>query len=355
VSKKTAEFFMVDERYMQRAIELAGLGIGNVAPNPMVGCVIVHNSKIIGEGYHRKYGDPHAEVNAINSVKQRELLKESILYVTLEPCSHHGKTPPCSDLIIREKIPHVVVGTIDPFAKVAGRGIKKMQDAGCRVDIDVLNKECADLNRRFFTFHEKKRPYIILKWAQTVDGFIDIERTAENFGQPTWISNKLSKTAVHKMRADECAILVGTNTAIKDNPSLTTRNWKGNFPLRLVVDRTLKLPSELALFNGEVPTLVFTEKEKKSEKNIQYLKIDFKGKEIEQILDDLYKRNILSLIVEGGKMMLESFIRKNFWDEARVFTGNKLFHKGVFAPQINATVVKNEKLDDSRLQVYRNG
>jgi diaminohydroxyphosphoribosylaminopyrimidine deaminase/5-amino-6-(5-phosphoribosylamino)uracil reductase len=344
---------MVDERYMQRAIELARLGMGHVAPNPMVGSVIVHKNRIIGEGYHRKYGESHAEVNAINSVPQKEHLKESTLYVTLEPCSHYGKTPPCSDLIIREEIPHVVIGTVDLFAKVAGRGINKLREAGCRVDIDILNKECVDLNRRFFTFHKKKRPYIILKWAQTTDGFIDIDRTSEDYGQPTWITNELSKTAVHKMRADESAILVGTNTALKDNPSLTTRNWCGNSPLRLVLDRNLRLPLELSLLSGEVPTLVFTEKEKKSECNIEYLKIDFNGNEIEQLLDELYNRNILSLIVEGGKILLENFINKGIWDEARVFTGNKLFRKGVLAPRINATAIKSDRLDDSSIEIYR--
>jgi len=346
--------FFVKNIYMARAIEIARSGMGNVAPNPMVGCVIVHNDKIIGEGYHQKFGGPHAEVNAINSVKKKELLKESTLYVTLEPCSHFGKTPPCSDLIIRRNIPNVVIGTIDPFTKVAGSGIKKLRAAGCRVELDVMKRECIDLNRRFFTFHEKKRPYIILKWAQTIDGYIDIDRTSEYFGEPTWITNQLSRTAVHKMRADESAILVGTTTALKDNPSLTTRNWCGDSPLRVVIDRTLRLPGELSLFNGEVPTIVFTEKENNAEENTEFVKINFNGREIEQLLNKLYERDIMSLIVEGGKMLLESFLKVGLWDEARVFTGEKLFHRGVSAPRIHADTVKFDQLDDNRITVYRN-
>ena len=206
------------------------MGMGNVAPNPMVGCVIVHNGLIIGEGYHGEYGKPHAEVNAINSVKNRALLPESTLYVTLEPCSHYGKTPPCAELIIREKIPNVVIGTIDPFAQVAGTGVEKLKNAGCRVVVGIMEGECKELNSRFFTFHEKKRPYIILKWAQTEDGFIDIDRSVEHYGQPTWITNDLSRIVVHKMRSEESAILVGTNTAQKDNPSLTVRVWSGTSP-----------------------------------------------------------------------------------------------------------------------------
>jgi diaminohydroxyphosphoribosylaminopyrimidine deaminase / 5-amino-6-(5-phosphoribosylamino)uracil reductase len=237
--------FGIEEKFMTRALELAQLGIGNVAPNPMVGCVIVHQGKIIGEGYHHEYGKAHAEVNAINSVKNHQLLPESTLYVTLEPCSHFGKTPPCADLIIREKIPNVVIGTIDPFSRVAGTGIEKLQNAGCKVEVGILKEKCQEVNRRFFTFHKKKRPYIILKWAQTEDGFIDIDRSIEHFGQPTWITNDLSRIAVHKMRSEESAILVGTNTAQKDNPSLTVRDWYGSHPLRLVIDRNLRLPSGL--------------------------------------------------------------------------------------------------------------
>ncbi len=346
--------FGTDEKFMRRAIELARFGMGNVSPNPMVGSVIVHDGKIIGEGYHRKYGEAHAEVNAIRSVRNQELLKDSTIYVTLEPCSHFGKTPPCSDLIIAKGIPRVVIGTVDPFAQVSGRGIKKLEAAGCEVIVNFLKEECLVLNRRFFTFHQKKRPYIILKWAQTEDGFIDIERSPENFGQPTWITNDLSRIAVHKMRTDEASIIVGTHTAEKDNPSLTVREWHGSHPLRIVIDRQLKLSRDLALFDQSTPTLVFTALETESQPNLEFVKIDFNGTEMEQILDQLYQRNIISLIVEGGRTLLNSFLSKSLWDEARVFTGNKRFLKGIAAPQIDREALKMEELDDSSALVYRN-
>lgn len=344
--------FDVDEKMMLRAIELARSGMGNVAPNPMVGCVIVHDNIIIGEGYHRDYGKSHAEVNAVNSVKNKELLKESTLYVTLEPCSHYGKTPPCSDLILHYKIPEVVVGTMDPFAGIAGRGIEKLRDGGCQVLNGYLEEKCLELNRRFFTFHQKKRPYIILKWAQTADGFIDIDRSHKHYGQPTWITNDLSRIAVHKMRANESAILVGTNTAIKDNPSLTVREWSGKHPLRLVIDKELKLHAGHALFNRSVPTVVYTSKVAVSEKNLEFKRIIFDGYEIEQILNDLHERGVLSLIVEGGQILLSSFISMNIWDEVRVFIGNHLFHTGVKAPAFDGKMVMSEELDDSWMLVF---
>jgi diaminohydroxyphosphoribosylaminopyrimidine deaminase/5-amino-6-(5-phosphoribosylamino)uracil reductase len=339
---------------MVRALELAELGKGNVAPNPMVGCVIVNNGKIIGEGYHKEYGKAHAEVNAINSVKNRELLPESTLYVVLEPCSHFGKTPPCSDLIVKEKIPNVVIGTSDPFDKVAGSGIEKLKKAGCNVEVGVLEEECKDLNRRFFTFHQKKRPFIILKWAQTEDGFIDVDRSIQDYGQPTWITNELSRIAVHKIRSEESAILAGTNTILKDNPSLTVRVWSGRQPLRLVVDRCLRLPAEVELFNQKCPTVVFTSKVAESKPNLEYQKIIFDGSEIEQILDILYRRNILSLIVEGGRELLLSFIKNSLWDESYIFVGRRLFQKGVQAPKIVGTPQFLDNLDGSSLFVYRN-
>jgi diaminohydroxyphosphoribosylaminopyrimidine deaminase/5-amino-6-(5-phosphoribosylamino)uracil reductase len=264
------DLFTVEEKFMSRALELAQMGKGNVAPNPMVGCVIVHDSNIIGEGYHQEYGKGHAEVNAINSVKDRHLLPSSTAYVTLEPCSHFGKTPPCADLLIREKIRNVVIGTKDPFEQVAGSGIEKLLKAGVNVKTGILEEECLELNKRFFTFHLKKRPYIILKWAQTEDSFIDIDRTVEYFGQPTWITNEISRIAVHKLRAEESAILVDTNTAQKDNPSLTVRVWSGNHPLRIVVDRQLRLSKDLELFSRKTPTLVYTSIKKESEENLEY-------------------------------------------------------------------------------------
>jgi diaminohydroxyphosphoribosylaminopyrimidine deaminase / 5-amino-6-(5-phosphoribosylamino)uracil reductase len=346
--------FDTDNKFMARAIELAGLGIGNVAPNPMVGCVIVNKGNIIGEGYHQEYGKAHAEVNAINSVKNRDLLSESTLYVNLEPCSHYGKTPPCTDLIIQKSIPKVVIGTSDPFDKVAGTGIEKLKNAGCNVRVGILEDRCKDLNRRFFTFHEKKRPYIILKWAQTEDGFIDIDRTVEYFGRPTWITNEISRMTVHKMRSEESAILVGTNTALKDDPSLTVRLWSGRQPLRLVIDRNLRLPIDLELFNQKCPTLVFTSRNADSKPNLEYQKIVFDGSEIKQILDILYQRNILSLIVEGGRELLQSFIKQSLWDESHIFIGRRFFQKGVAAPNITGILHSLDNLDGSSLYVYRN-
>jgi diaminohydroxyphosphoribosylaminopyrimidine deaminase/5-amino-6-(5-phosphoribosylamino)uracil reductase len=345
--------FDVDEKFMMRAIEIARLGMGNVSPNPMVGCVIVYHGVIIGEGYHCEYGKSHAEVNAINSIKTKELLKESSLYVTLEPCSHYGKTPPCADLILQHHIPNVVIGTVDPFAQVAGRGIERLQSGGCNVVNGCLEDQCLELNRRFFTFHQKKRPYIILKWAQTADGFIDIDRTKEHYGQPTWITNDLSRIAVHKMRADESAILVGTNTARKDNPSLTVREWSGNPPLRLLIDRYLNLPADLALFDQSVPTIVYTSIDVSDRNNLVFKQILFDGNELEQILNDLHERGIQSLIVEGGQALLSSFIARNTWDEARVFIGNCNFYHGIKAPAFDALMVESEEFDDSRMFVFR--
>jgi diaminohydroxyphosphoribosylaminopyrimidine deaminase / 5-amino-6-(5-phosphoribosylamino)uracil reductase len=344
--------FEVDEKFMLRAIEIARLGMGNVSPNPMVGCVIVHNGVIIGEGYHREYGKLHAEVNAINSVKNKELLKESTLYVTLEPCSHYGKTPPCADLILQHAIPNVVVGTVDPFAQVAGKGIERLQSGGCNIIQGYLEDKCIELNRRFFTFHKKKRPYIILKWAQTADGFIDIDRSHEHYGQPTWITNDLSRIAVHKMRTDESAILVGTNTARKDNPSLTVREWSGRPPLRLVIDKDMKLSPDLALFDQSVPTIVYTSKVVPDRNNLEFKRILFNGGELDLILKDLSERGVLSLIVEGGLMLLNSFIDMNLWDETRIFMGKCNFHNGVKAPALDALMIKSEDLDGSWMFVF---
>lgn len=346
--------FIIENKFMARAIELAESGKGNVAPNPMVGCVIVNKGKIIGEGYHQEFGKAHAEVNAVNSVKNQDLLVESTLYVTLEPCSHFGKTPPCSDLIIRKRIPNIAIGTSDPFNKVSGTGIEKLKAGGCSVEVGILEEECKNLNRRFFTFHQKKRPYIILKWAQSEDGFIDIDRSVEYFGQPTWITNEISRIFVHKMRSEESAVLVGTNTAFKDNPSLNVRVWSGKSPLRLVIDRNLRLPANLELFNQKYPTIVFTSKQIESIPNLEYLQIFFNGSEIEQILDILYQRDILSLIVEGGRELLQSFINRSLWDEAYLFIGRRIFQKGVPAPKIEGTPQSLDDLDGSSLYVYTN-
>lgn len=340
------------EIFMQRCLDLALLGMGDVAPNPMVGCVIVHEGEIIGEGYHEKFGEPHAEVNAIRSVKNPELLVHSTLYVSLEPCSHHGKTPPCSDLIVQNQIPHVVIGTIDPFAEVAGKGIDHMRNAGIEVEVGLLEADCREINRRFFTFHEKKRPYIILKWAQTLDGFIDTDRTETQ--HPTWITNALSKRLVHKQRSEESAILIGTNTAEFDNPALTVREWTGNQPVRMVIDRTGRLHPELHIFDGKASTWVFTEKERPDSENLKFITLDFSRNILPQLMEELFRRDILSVIVEGGSELLNSFLELNLWDRAFIYTGNQFFGKGVEAPHISGEILDFKKLDDCKLHVLKN-
>jgi len=339
------------EKFMQRCLDLALLGMGDVAPNPMVGCVIVHEGKIIGEGYHQKIGEPHAEVHAIRSVLNPEFLAQSTLYVSLEPCTHFGKTPPCSDLIIENRIPHVVIGTIDPFVKVAGKGIERMQAAGIHVETGILEKECRELNRRFFTFHEKMRPYILLKWAQTLDGFIDTDRTETQ--HPTWITNDLAKRLVHKQRSEESAILIGTNTAEYDNPALTVREWTGNQPIRMVIDRSGRLDSGLHIFDNKAETWIFTGIEKQDTGTLKYIRLDFDRDILPQLLSELYKRGILSVVVEGGSILLNSFLQDGFWDEAFVYTGNQFFGRGVEAPHITGDTIGFEILDDCKLHVLR--
>ncbi|MBN2637013.1 MAG: bifunctional diaminohydroxyphosphoribosylaminopyrimidine deaminase/5-amino-6-(5-phosphoribosylamino)uracil reductase RibD [Prolixibacteraceae bacterium] len=342
------------EKYMQQSLELAKKGAGNVSPNPMVGCVIVHQGKVIGEGYHEKYGENHAEVNAINSVADEELLKESVLYVTLEPCAHYGLTPPCSNLIIEKKIPKVVVGTIDPFDKVAGKGIERMKNAGIDVTIGMLENQCREINKRFFTYHEKKRPYIFLKWAQTSDGFIDMDRSAEQFGQPNWITGKDALQRVHQMRAKEDAIMVGTTTALKDNPSLTVRHVEGKNPIRIVLDNQLRLPQNLNLFDGSVPTLVFNSIKNEIVGNTHFIRINFVKAVPTQIINELYLRKIQSVIIEGGKQLIESFIEAELWDEAFVFVGEKKFYSGVKAPQPPEQLHEIEIFGNDELYIYKN-
>jgi len=368
----------IDEKYIHICLELAKKGIGNVAPNPIVGCVIVYENKIIGEGYHQKYGENHAEVNAINSVKNKDLLKESTLYVNLEPCTHFGKTPPCSNLIIEKKIPKVVVGCIDSYAEVAGKGILKMRDAGIEVVVGVLEKESLDLNKRFFTFHHKKRPYLILKWAETKDGFIDVDRTVianhkERNGKQSfkstdclsslysvrndvdnWITSSLSKKLVHQWRSEEQAILVGTNTALNDNPQLNVREIVGKNPLRIVLDLNLRLPKNLNLFDHSVPTLVINLLKQEKNNNLELVKIENEKDIISQLLEVLYQKEIQSVIIEGGAQLLNAFITKNLWDEARVFIGDKYFKNGLKAPNINRKPMKTEQVETDVLNTYFN-
>jgi diaminohydroxyphosphoribosylaminopyrimidine deaminase/5-amino-6-(5-phosphoribosylamino)uracil reductase len=317
---------------MNRCIELAQKGLKSVAPNPLVGCVIVSDGKIIGEGYHMKYGEAHAEVNAINQVKNKELLKKAILYVSLEPCAHFGKTPPCTNLIIEHKIPHVVIGCIDPFAKVAGKGIEKLKASGVKVKVGVLEKEALKLNRRFFTFHEKKRPYIVLKWAQTLDGFIDVIRE-DDLPAINWITSAQTKQLTDTWRSEEMAILVGKNTVLNDNPNLTVRTILGKSPIRLVIDKENKLPKELNIFDNSQKTVIFNSKVNLDSDDVQYVKIPFEDT-LKELLSWLFQNNIQSVLVEGGAYTLQQFINENFWDEARIYTGEVYFNKGVKSPSI---------------------
>jgi diaminohydroxyphosphoribosylaminopyrimidine deaminase/5-amino-6-(5-phosphoribosylamino)uracil reductase len=337
------------EIYIKRCIELAKNGLGTTYPNPLVGSVIVFNGKIIGEGWHRKSGEAHAEVNAINSVEDKSLLSKSTIYVSLEPCSHFGKTPPCCDLIIANSIPNIVIGTLDPFAKVAGNGIKKLLEAGKNVTIGILEDECNELNKRFFTFHNKKRPYIILKWAESQDGFL--APISKQKQEPIWITNEFSRQLVHKWRSEEQAILVGTNTVLEDNPTLTVRDWIGENPVRIVLDRGGKISEKFAVKNKKTKTIVLTEQENLiSTENLIYENCIFDIRVVFSIADILYKNNIQSVIIEGGKQTLQSFIDANLWDEARVFKGDISFNQGVKAPKIKIkNSIKNQILTDELL------
>ncbi|MCM4161075.1 bifunctional diaminohydroxyphosphoribosylaminopyrimidine deaminase/5-amino-6-(5-phosphoribosylamino)uracil reductase RibD [Antarcticibacterium flavum] len=348
----------IHEKYIKRCIQLAFNGLGKTYPNPMVGSVIVQNNRIIGEGWHRKAGEAHAEVNAINAVEDKSLLKTSTIYVSLEPCSHFGKTPPCSDLIIASGIKKVVIGTVDPFEEVAGRGIKKLLEAGCKVKVGVLEKECRELNKRFFTYHQLKRPYIILKWAQSTDGFLAPAPTPGLKREPVWITNKYTNQLVHKWRSEEQAILVGTNTAVADDPKLNARLWKGNDPVRLLIDRNLRTPSSSALFNGSIRTIVFCDKPS-ADKNeltadrLSFEVLNFDREIIQQICDVVYKHKLQALIVEGGTRTLQSFIDAGLWDEARILTGRKTFGKGLPAPKIQGKPYLEKFIDGDELKILK--
>ncbi|WP_321333628.1 bifunctional diaminohydroxyphosphoribosylaminopyrimidine deaminase/5-amino-6-(5-phosphoribosylamino)uracil reductase RibD [uncultured Bacteroides sp.] len=322
---------MGEEKYMQRCIQLAKNGRCNTTPNPVVGAVIVCNGKIIGEGYHAKYGAPHAEVNAINSVKDKSLLKKSTLYVSLEPCSHYGKTPPCADLIIKKQIPKIIIGCQDPFTEVAGRGIKKLRDAGRDVTVGLCENDCKNLIKPFIIFNTLRRPYITLKWAESSDGYIDAVRSS---GSPTILSTDLTSMLVHKKRAEADAIMVGTQTARLDNPFLTVRNWYGQNPTRIVIDRNLSLKRSLHLFDGSVHSLVFTSANCPEEKNIEYITLDFEKNILPQILNILYKKKLQLLFVEGGSVLLQSFINSGLWDEIFIEKSHKELGTGVKSPEM---------------------
>ena len=337
---------------MLRALQLAKNGLGSTYPNPMVGCVIVYNDKIIGEGWHHQAGQAHAEVNAIESVKDKALLKNSTIYVTLEPCSHFGKTPPCADRIIAEGIPRVVVGSTDPNPKVSGNGIKKLQDAGCEVVNGVLENQCREINKRFFTFQTKNRPFIILKWAENSNRLI--APLSKDHQAPVWITNIFSRQIAHKMRAQEQAILIGTNTAHSDNPSLTTRDWHGASPLRIIIDRRGVLSLDLNAFDGHAKTLVFTEVDIDNTETIRYKKVDFNNDLPNQICETLYELNIQSLIIEGGAQTLQHFIAANLWDEAYIFSGATSFSEGIAAPTISGRIITETSLVQDQLTIYKN-
>ncbi|HEY8784251.1 MAG TPA: bifunctional diaminohydroxyphosphoribosylaminopyrimidine deaminase/5-amino-6-(5-phosphoribosylamino)uracil reductase RibD [Mucilaginibacter sp.] len=344
------------EKYMRRCLDLAGLGMGNVSPNPMVGAVIVMDTTIIGEGYHHKYGEAHAEVNAINQVignfsDSAELLDQSTLYVSLEPCAHYGKTPPCADLIIKHKIPKVVIGCPDPFEQVNGRGIEKLQDAGIEVITGVLEKECQWLNRRFFTRVQKHRPYIILKWAQTADGFF-----APDDNSQCWITGMESRKLVHQWRSEEDAVLVGKNTAAIDNPRLNVRYGPGKSPKRIVIDRKLELNKNLNLFDQSVETLIFNENKTEIEGKNKYIALeDFERYVPQYILYQLYLQDIQSVIIEGGAHTLNTFIEAGLWDEARIITGTKQLKQGIKAPGINGSIAGEYTVGHDKLLILENG
>ena len=345
----------IHEIYMQRCLELAETGAGWVSPNPMVGAVIVHNGMIIGEGYHHKYGEVHAEVNAINMVINRyvnyaELLKKSTIYVSLEPCAHYGKTPPCADLIIKNSIPKVVVGCRDPFPQVDGKGIEKLQAAGIEVTVGVLEKECRWLNRRFFTRVQKQRPYIILKWAQTVDGIF-----APADGSQYWITGPESRKLVHHWRAEEDAVIVGRKTVIADNPQLNVRYAKGRSPKRVVIDRRLELDDNLNVFDHSAETLIFNELKTDINGKNKYIALeDFDRFVPQYILFQLYLQDIQSVIIEGGAITLNAFIDAGLWDEARIFTGAVLLHNGIKAPCLRGKSLTKHSVGADTLQIITN-
>ncbi|MBF4467228.1 bifunctional diaminohydroxyphosphoribosylaminopyrimidine deaminase/5-amino-6-(5-phosphoribosylamino)uracil reductase RibD [Flavobacterium sp. LC2016-12] len=343
------------EKYIKRCIELAKNGFGTTYPNPMVGSVIVYNDQIIGEGWHKKAGEPHAEVNAVRSVKDKSLLKKATIYVSLEPCSHFGKTPPCCDLIIANEIPNVVVGTVDPNEKVAGNGIKKLIEAGANVTVGILEEECYELNKRFFTYHNMKRPYIILKWAESQDGFLAPEKQIDQERKPVWITNTYSRQLVHKWRSEEQAILVGTQTVIDDNPKLNVRDWSGNNPVRVVLDQNNRISKESFIFDDSVKTIIFTKSEINfSAENTTFEVIDFNQNIIPQILAVLHQNQIQSIIIEGGLKTLQAFIDQNIWDEARIFIGKTFFDKGTKAPIIQKKTIAKTYIQNDELIHVRN-
>lgn len=339
-------------KYMSRCLQLAEYGAGHVAPNPMVGAVLVCDDKIVGEGYHRHFGEAHAEPNAINSVKNPELLQKSTLYVSLEPCSHYGKTPPCADLIVSSGIPRVVIGTLDPNPQVAGRGVEILRKAGIEVEIGVLEADCRELNKRFFIFQEQKRPYVLLKWAQTQDGFMDRIRT-NVIEPPLQISNSITRQFTHKMRSENQSILVGANTVLLDNPTLTVRNWSGKTPIRIGIDRQGRIPDDFHLLDGSVSTIIFTEKDQPDKPHVEFVKIDFDSNCIQTILTKIYERNIHSVLVEGGPTILNSFLDAGLWNEANVEVSPQRISEGVAAPVLPIQPISRKNIEGHEWLFYK--
>lgn len=340
-----------DEKYIQRCLDLAKNGSGSVAPNPMVGAVIVYKNRILGEGFHRAFGQPHAEVNAINIISQsdRKYLPESTLYVNLEPCNHHGQTSPCTDLIIQSKIPSVAIASLDPNPLVSGKGVQRLRDESINVKTGILEKEANWLNRRFNIFYGRKRPYLILKWAQTADGYIGQE------GKKVQISGDISNRLVHKWRSEEAGILIGTRTAEIDNPQLNTRLWKGSDPVRIILDRNLRLGKDLNIYNGKQPTLIITEKTDTPKKSgIKFGQINFGEPIIPGLMDCLYRENIISVLVEGGAQTLNSFLKAGIWDEGRIITSGKTIGNGILAPFIPGKPSESIQSGSDTIDFYLN-
>ncbi len=339
-----------DEIYMQRCIDLARLGEGYVAPNPMVGAVVVLDDIILGEGYHKKYGEAHAEVNAINNVQNKSLLAKATIYVSLEPCAHYGKTPPCADLIVASGIKRVVIGCQDTFSEVSGKGVLKLMQAGIDVTIGILEEKCRQLNKRFFTYHEKKRPYVILKWAQTKDGFLDKKRSENDTAHVNWISSPETQALVHKWRSQEQVIMVGRRTVQSDNPSLTVREVSGRNPVRVLIDSQLQISADSNIFKDDAPTIVFNRIKDEKIGQVEYVQVN--KMETSHFLEKLYERNILSIFVEGGAKTLQYFIVENLWDEARVIEGTNTFKEGIKAPKILGVPAQTLQFGSDKIYYY---
>jgi len=341
------------EKFMRRCIQLAEKGLGTTYPNPLVGAVLVEDQKIIAEGWHRRAGQAHAEVRALEQVKGKEPLSNCTLYVSLEPCSHHGRTPPCADLIVEMGIKKVVIGSMDPNPMVSGRGVARLEQAGCEVTKGVLEEACDALNRRFFTFHKDRRPYIILKWAETADGFIAPPDQGENTG-PSWISNQLSRQQAHKLRSTEQAILVGAGTVVTDNPELTARSWNGEQPIRVVLDPKGMVPSERKVFNKAAPTMYISRKIRNDLPGVTQLSLDETSTVLEQLCTHLYNNEIQSLLVEGGGQTLAGFIENDLWDEAIIYRGPKSWGNGLKSPHIKGQLLDRQFLRDDLLIQLKN-